>query len=282
MKFGAHSYIFTERWSNGSLPVLNWARDLGLDYFEIGVGDDVPFNPATTRQRAHELGLELVISPGGLWPMECDLSSESPAERAAGLAWHKKYIDLANEMGAVAYAGALYGHAGVVQRHPPTSEQYACIAEGLHSLAAYGQAAGVAVVIEPMSHFRTNLVNKPEQAMELVRLTRHPNLHILLDTYHMLSEVRDYGAAFRLPGERLWGMHACENDRGAPGGGIVPWGEIFQALKDIHFDGYIAMEAYNSAIPGFAWSRGMFHNVCPDPEAFIKHGLDFLRQGLSS
>lgn len=138
MKFGAHSYIFTERWSDGSLPILDWARDLDLDYFEIGVGDDVPFDPALTRRRARELGLELVISPGGLWPMNCDLSSDSATDRATGLAWHKKYIDLAHALGAVAYAGSLYGHTGVVHKHPPAAEQFARIAEGLHELAAYG------------------------------------------------------------------------------------------------------------------------------------------------
>jgi D-psicose/D-tagatose/L-ribulose 3-epimerase len=280
MKFGAHSYLFTERWSDDSLPILDQAQALGLDYVEIGVGDDVPFDPALTGRRARELGLTLAISPGGLWPLTCDLSSPSADERAAGLAWHKKYIDLACKLGAVAYAGSLYGHTGVVHKHPPTNEEFARIAEGLWALAEYGRANGVAVVIEPMSHFRTNLVNKPEQVMELVGVTGHPNLWVLLDTYHMITEVRDYGAAIRLVGERLWGLHACENDRGVPGGGVVPWNDVFEALKAIGFDGYVAMEGYNSAIPGFAWQRGMFHNVCPDVDAFIRQGLAFLKQGL--
>ena len=280
MKFGAHSYLFAERWSDDCLPVLDLACELGLDYFEIGVGDDVPFSAALTGQRARELGLQLAISPGGAWPMECDLSSESPADRAAGLAWHKKQVDFANAMGAIAYAGSLYGHTGVVHKHPPTDAEYARIAEGLYTLAEYGQAAGVAVVIEPMSHFRTNLVNKPEQAMQLIALSGHPNLWVLLDTYHMMVEVRDFGAAFRLAGDRLWGVHACENDRGVPGGGIVPWNEVFKALKETGFDGYVAMEAYNSSIPGFAWQRGMFHNVCPDARSFVRQGLQFLKNGL--
>lgn len=281
MKFGAHSYLFTDRWTDDSLPLLDLAKELGLDYFEIGVGDDVPFDPALTARRARQLGLELAISPGGLWPLECDLSAEAAGDRAAGLAWHKKYVDLANALGAVGYAGSLYGHTGVVHKHPPTVEEYARIAEGLRALAEYGQAAGVAVVIEPMSHFRTNLVNKPEQAVQLAALAAHPNLWVLLDTYHMVTEVRDYGQAIRAVGSRLWGLHACENDRGAPGGGIIPWDDVFTALKDIGFDGYVAMEGYNSSIPGFAWQRGMFHNVCPDVRSFIRQGLDFLKRGLS-
>jgi D-psicose/D-tagatose/L-ribulose 3-epimerase len=281
MRFGAHSYIFTDQWTDDSLPILDTVKNLGLQSFEIGIGDDVIFTPGLTRQKAEPLGLELVVSPGGLWPLECDLSSESADQRKAGLDWHKKQVDLAHELGATAYCGSLYGHTGVVKRHPPTREEYIRIADGLHRLADYGLAKEVAIVIEPMSHFRTNLVNKPEQALELVKMADHSNLHILLDTYHMVVEVRDFGAAIRLVGDHLWGLHACENDRGAPGGGILPWQDIFDALRTIHFDGCIAMEAYNSSIPGFAWQRGMFHNVCPDPCEFVQQGLAFLKQGLA-
>jgi D-psicose/D-tagatose/L-ribulose 3-epimerase len=280
MKFGAHSYIFTDTWTDDCLPILDQAKALGLDCFDIAVGDDVIFTPALTRRRAEQLGLDLMISPGGRWPMECDLSSDDPAERALGLEWHKKQVDLAAELSAAAYSGSIYGHTGVVKRRAPLANEYRRIADGLHRLAEYGQRKGVAVVIEPMSHFRTYLVNKPEQAVELVELAAHPNLGILLDTYHMVTEVRDYGASIRAAGKYLWGLHACENDRGAPGGGIVPWPAVFDALRDLSFDGYIVMEAYNSSIPGFAHQRTMFHNVCPDAEAFIRHGLCFLKQGM--
>ncbi len=278
MKFGAHSYIFTDRWCDGCLGILDEAAALGLDCFDIAVGDDVPFTPALTRRRAEALGLELAISPGGLWPLECDLSSDDPAERQAGLAWHKKQVDLAAELGAAAYTGSLYGHTGVVRPHPPQPDEYARIADGLHRLAEYAQGRGVFIAIEPMSHFRTHLVNRPEQALRLLELAAHPNLGVLLDTYHMVVEVRDYGAAIRAAGSRLWGLHACENDRGVPGGGLVPWGQVFQALRDIAFDGWVVMEAYNSSIPGFAWQRGMFHNACPDASAFIRRGLSFLQE----
>ncbi len=281
MRFGAHSYVFTDRWTD-SVTILDNVKELGLDCFEIGVGDDVIFSPDITGRRARELGLTLTISPGGLWPMECDLSAEDAKDRAAGLAWHKKQVDLAHTMGAIAYCGSLYGHTGIVKRHPPLPEEYARIAEGLHLLAEYGQSKSVMIILEPMSHFRTHLVNRPEQLMQLLTLADHANLGVLLDTYHMVTEVRDYAQAIHATGSRLWGIHACENDRGVPGGGIVPWADVFRALKEIHFNGYVLMETYNSAIPSFAWQRGMFHNVCPDARAYVQQGLRFLRAGLSS
>ena len=281
MKLGSHTYIFTDQWSDVSLPILDQIREFGLTCVDIAIGDDVPYTPALTRHHAEELGLELMVSPGGHWPLECDLSADDPSGRAAGLAWHKKMVDRGAETGAVAYAGCLYGHTGVVRRRRPDPDEYPRTAEGLHRLAAYGEARGVRIVLEPMSHFRTHLVNTPRQLMDLIGRADHENLGVLLDTYHLVTEIRDYGAGIRTVADRLWGMHACENDRGAPGGGLVPWDDLFRALGEVGFDGYMIMEAYNSSLGDFAFERGMFHNVCPDARAFIRDGAAFLEEKAS-
>ena len=66
-----------------------------------------------------------------------------------------------------------------------------------------------------------------------------------------------------------------------PGGGLAPWPSIFSALREIDFDGYILMEAYNSGTGDFAVRRGMFHDVCPDGEAFVQMGLRFLTESIA-
>ena len=194
-----------------------------------------------------------------------------------GLAWHQHQVDLAAEVGAVAYAGALYGHPGVVKRRRPPADEYRVTAAGLHAFAEYGAAQGVQIVLEPMSHFRTHMVNTARQLMDLIDLADHANLYALFDTYHLMTEERDYAAAIRTLAPRLWCVHPCENDRGAPGGGLVPWDMLFDALHGVGFDGPLTMEAYNSSLDDFAYQRGMFHNVCPYGEAFVRTGLAFLR-----
>ncbi|MCS6826331.1 MAG: sugar phosphate isomerase/epimerase [Caldilinea sp.] len=277
MHYGAHCYIFTDRWSDNALPILDQMKALGLDVAELSVGDDVSFTPALTRRRAEALELTLVIGPGGAWPLSADLSSDAPEERQEGLTWHCRQVDLAAELGAVAYAGALYGHPGVVKRRRPPADEYLRTAEGLHKLAEYAARRSVKIVLEPMSHFRTHVVNTAAQLMRLIELADHPNLYALFDTYHLITEERDYGAALRTLASRLWCVHACENDRGAPGGGLVPWDAVFDALYDIGFDGPLTMEAYNSSIDDFAYQRGMFHNVCPNGDEFVRRGLAFLK-----
>jgi D-psicose/D-tagatose/L-ribulose 3-epimerase len=190
-------------------------------------------------------------------------------------------VDLANSLGAVAYCGALYGHPGVVKRRRPPPDEYAYTAEALHHLAEYGEQNEVRIALEAMSHFRTHVVNKPEQIMKLITQANHPNLFVLFDTYHMITEVRDYAQAIRTVRDRLWAIHACENDRGVPGGGLVPWDAVFQTLNEIDFEGYVIFESYNSGIGDFAHKRGMFHNVCPDGAAFVREALAFVRGELT-
>jgi D-psicose/D-tagatose/L-ribulose 3-epimerase len=281
MKYGIHCYLFVERWSDNTLSVLDQSKELGLDCVEIAVGDDVNFTTDRTAVRADSLGLELIVSPGGLWPVAADISSSDPTERNFALAWHKQQVNLAEQLNAIAYCGALYGHPGTVRKEACDPDEYLRTAAGLHQLAEYASEKGVAIVLEPMSHFRTHVANTLVQTMRLIELADHRNLSLLLDTYHLVTEVTDYADEIRASADRLWGLHACENNRGVPGRGLIPWDEIFRALSEIGFDGHVLLETYNSSIPNFASSRGMFHNVCPDGTEFVNEGLQFLRDGFT-
>jgi len=56
-----------------------------------------------------------------------------------------------------------------------------------------------------------------------------------------------------------------------PGGG-----SDVAAVKTTKAD-YVAFEGYNTSIGDFGWSRGMFQNVCPDGDEFVRKGLTFVR-----
>jgi len=276
MHYAGHIFLWTEVWSDREVGLFRRARGLGLDLLEIAVGDDVRFDPALTKRAAHDAGMGIVIGPGGQWPDGADLSDDEPANRRLAFDWHRRQIDLAAAMGARAYSGALYGRPGKVLRRRPPSDEYARTAEGLHGLATHAQQAGVGLGIEPMSRFRTHLVNTPAQALRLVELAAHPHLRIAIDTYHLATEVRDLPAEIRKVGPRLMALHACENDRGVPGGGLMPWPEIFAALRGTPAE-FVEFESYNTALGDFGFQRGMFQDQCPDGDEFVREGLKFVR-----
>jgi D-psicose/D-tagatose/L-ribulose 3-epimerase len=276
MQYAAHIYLWTECWSDREVGLFDRAKALGIDLLEISVGDDVKFDPALTKQAAADAGMGTVIGPGGQWPDNADLSGDEPAHRQRAFDWHKRQIDLAVAMGASTYSGAIYGRPGVSLRRRPPADEYARTAEGLHGLAEYAQSAGIKLGIEPMSRFRTHLVNTPTQALKLVEMTGHPHLKIAIDTYHLATEVRDLPAEIRKVGPRLMALHACENDRGVPGKGLMPWADIFAAVRETLAE-FVEFESYNTSLGDFGWRRGMFQNQCPDGDEFVRRGLDFVR-----
>ena len=279
MKLGAHIYLWMEKWSDAEVGLFDRARGLGLDTIELSVGLDVKFSAALTRRAAEAAGISLLVGPGGAWPDGADLSDEDPANRRSALEFHKAIVDQTAELGGMAYAGALYGRPGKVLKRRPPAEEFARTAEGLHALAEHARKAGVKIVLEPMSRFRSHVVNTPAQGLQLVNQADHANLYILLDTYHLVTEVRDYAAAIRSVKDRIWGLHACENDRGVPGGGLVPWPSIFAELKATKAE-YVGFEGYNTGLNDFGFRRGIFQNVCPDGDAFVRQAVAFTRKYL--
>jgi D-psicose/D-tagatose/L-ribulose 3-epimerase len=281
-RFGAHIYLWVDRWSDAAARLFDRARGLGLDALEIAVGDDVPVDPAALRRRAAAAGIDVTFGPGGAWPVECDISADDPAHRKRGLDWHTRWIRAAGECGAVAYTGALYGHPGTVHRRRPPTDELPRTAANLRRMAEEAERAGIVLALEPMSRFRTHLVNTPEQIMRLIGMADHPRLRALLDTYHMVTEVRDYAAAARTLAPRLWGIHACESDRGVPGGGLVPWDALFKALVGSGFPEYLFLEVYNTGLGDFGFQRGIFRDICPDGDDFVRRGMAFLKDAISA
>ena len=100
----------------------------------------------------------------------------------------------------------------------------------LKALSKYAGDRGVVLCVEPLNRFETSFLNLAEQAIEVVDRVDHPACGILLDTFHMNIEEKSIGDAIRAAGPRLKHLHTCENDRGAPGSGHVPWNEVAAGL----------------------------------------------------
>lgn len=283
MKYGAHIFLWAAQYTTAEVgAVLARAAGLDLAFLEIAYGDDVRLEPAAVADQAASRKLELVLSPGAQWPMDCDISLADATLRRRALDWHCRAIDFAAACRAVAYTGAIYGHPGRLSPVGPTAAELDRVAAGLRELAEHAAGRRLRLVIEPMSHFRTHMVNTPAQALDVIARCGHPNLSVLLDTYHLCTEITSFAAAIEAVLPQLWGLHACENNRGIPGTGILPWAEITGTLGRRGWDGYVGLESYNSRLQdgAFARSRGMFHDVCPDGDDFVRRGKAFLEKRL--
>ncbi|MDQ3654290.1 MAG: sugar phosphate isomerase/epimerase, partial [Chloroflexota bacterium] len=102
------------------------------------------------------------------------------------------------------------------------------------------------------------------------------NVKVHLDTFHMLKEEDDIGAAIRACGSRLGYFHACGSQRGIPGRDMVPWQSTFEALRDVDYDFCITIESFNPN-QSIAPLVAIWRDFADSPEQLATEGLRFVR-----
>ncbi|MCS7040952.1 MAG: sugar phosphate isomerase/epimerase, partial [Caldilineales bacterium] len=98
-----------------------------------------------------------------------------------------------------------------------------------------------------------------------------------LDTFHMNIEEKSLGEAIRAAGPRLKHFHACENDRGAPGSGHVPWNDVAEALRAIGYEGPVVIESFTAKVKSIARAAAIWRALAPTQDDLARDGLAFLR-----
>jgi D-psicose/D-tagatose/L-ribulose 3-epimerase len=150
--------------------------------------------------------------------------------------------------------------------------------DGLGAAARRAEELGVRLAVEPLNRFETDLVNTTEQGLALCADIGSPAAGLLLDTFHMNIEEKSIGDAIRAAGDRLFHVHACENDRGTLGTAHVPWPEVFSALREIGYDGQVVIESFTPAVTTIARAVCMWRPLDATGDALATAGLAFLRQ----
>ena len=276
MRFGLNALLYTVSFSADDLDLIARVADIGYDGIELPFIDLDSLDPAPTRRALEAAGMEATgcatLVPGA------NLVSGEAAERAAGLARLKRCVDIAAEMGIEAVAGPLYAPVGFLTGSGRTDDEWQRAIDGLRAAAEYAGGAGVVLAIEPLNRFETYFLNTAADALALVEAVDHPALSVQLDTFHANIEEKDTPAAIRLLGGRLGHFHACENDRGQPGTGQVPWDDVFAALSDVGYDGWVVIETFARGIRDLCAAAFIWRDIYDSADGLARDGLAFLKQ----
>jgi D-psicose/D-tagatose/L-ribulose 3-epimerase len=151
----------------------------------------------------------------------------------------------------------------------------------LRELGQYAGDKGAVLCVEPLNRFETSFINLASQVIEVVDRVSHPACKIMLDTFHMNIEEKSLGDAIRATGPRLGHVHTCENDRGWPGSGHVPWNDVAQALKDIDYQGPVVIESFTDQVKSIARAAAIWRPLASSQDALAENGLRFLKQLLA-
>lgn len=272
MKYGINTFLWTANFGQAHLDLLPRIKEMGFDGVELGRFSfhDCPAGPIRRALEANELGVTFCTALTG----RQSLADEQAPETLAHL---KDAVHWAAEVGASIMAGPFCSAVGYLPGRRRTEDEWNRAVDGLRSITPVLEKTGVTLAIEPLNRFETFFLNTAEDARKLCDAVAHPSVGVLFDTFHANIEEKHVGDALRSVGPHLKHMHTCENDRGAPGSGHVAWREMFDALRELHYDGWLVIESFGARIPEIAAAACIWRDLAPSSEALAAEGLRFLR-----
>ena len=279
MKFGVTTYIWTVEFNLSHLSLLPRIKEGGFDGLEMPLFHPKGFPAAEIRRGVEAYGLECTVSV--VLTDGMSLISEDPEVRRKT---HNHLVDtvqVAAEAGARIIAGPVYSPVGYLTGRRRTTDEWNRAVEGYQLLADTLAANGVTLAIEPLNRFETYFLNTAADATALCDQVGHPNVGILFDTFHANIEEKDIAAGYRTVGRHLKHVHACENDRGTPGSGHVEWNAVFQALRDLHYDGWLVIEGFSFALGELSTAACLWRDIEVTPEVIAFEGVKFLRRNMA-
>lgn len=231
-----------------------WAfcQSAGFDGIELlGQGDFAFRQRLPELRRARAAG---VVMPTVCVQMRHFIGDFDRERRQDAIENMKSLLSVIAEVGgAGAITPAAYGMFS--RRLPPfepprsPADDRAVLLEGLHALGEHAAREGALVLVEPLNRYEDHMLNTLRQAAELCQAVGLPAVRVMGDLYHMNIEERSAPDAIVEAGALLRHIHLSDSNRHQPGAGHVDFAAAFRALRQIGFDGYMAIECRLDGAP---------------------------------
>ncbi|PLR82303.1 sugar phosphate isomerase/epimerase [Bacillus canaveralius] len=225
--------------------VIKRIANIGYDGIEIGAASPHAYPPTLTKERRKDVkkildhyGLELSsMLPALSGGPGHNVASPIAEERRHTIEHYKDLAELCSEWGGK----TLLYIPGWQVFGTSRKQAWEWSKEALTEIANTAKDYGVTLVVEP-TPFDSNLVDRCDDALELMEEVNQPNVKVMFDTFHALYRKEVSSDYIYQMGNNLAHMHISDNDRLAPGQGRGDFHSVIKALKDINYDGYLAME----------------------------------------
>lgn len=274
-RFGVASLIWTEDFTVKDLPLIQKAKALGFEVLDINVAHPERFPTEAVKEKVKEVGIEVVTTIG--LPTNSNLIDPNPEIRRNGIETLKKLVDINVNIGSSILGGVNYAAWGYLTGRPRTEDEWGWSVESMHEIALYAKSkSDMIIAVEPVNRFETHFLNVAQDAVNYCKDVGTGNLKVLLDSFHMIREEQNFAGAVEICGKEYLGyVHACENNRGIPGTGLVPWEELFAALRKIGYNGPLVIESFD---PSFI----ELNRLCAIWRKFAETGEELALEGLQN
>lgn len=276
MKYGVHTFLWTQTFGAANLELLPQLKEHGFDGIEIARYQFNDFPAAKIGVEAARNGLECTLCCG--LTGELSLISDDSAVRRKAFSFIQQAIQIAAELGVKTMVGPLVAPIGHFCNRSRTMDEWYRGVEGLQTLGDILNQYGIILAIEPLNRYQTYFLNTIADAVALCDAVDHPNVGILFDVFHANIEEKSIPEAIKSAERHLKHMHVCENDRGIPGTGHIPWDSLLRTLQELHYDRWVVIESFNFLDQKLAALTRTWRELAPTPEAIAYEGLMFLKQ----
>lgn len=276
MQIGIHTFVWNDGQTQHDIETaMEKTREAGYSFIEFPGLDPKAIDVDRLARRAAELNLTIAASAG--LPPDHDLTSSDSAIAKRGEAFLYQAVNVARDLGSKQLSGPIFS---AHQKFPslPTREGWLASASVVSRVAEKAKAAGVALCLEILNRYETNLLNTVQQGLAYMRDTGSDNVFLHLDTYHMNIEEADPAQAIRLAGPKVGYFHVGESNRGYLGNGNINFAPSFDALVEIGYDKVISVEAFNSQTCNdhLKMVCSIWRENWTDDMAFAKHSKAFM------
>jgi D-psicose/D-tagatose/L-ribulose 3-epimerase len=276
--FGASTWLWTSPYRSSNVELLGNIAALGFKAVELPIEDPALIDTAALRPVLADLGLKVHVC-GAFGPGR-DLTNADPAARGAGRGYISACLDIAADLDAGFLAGPMYSQVGKARQLPEDERkrEWDLAVSELRGVSHDAAERGLAIALEPINRFETDLVNTTADALRMIRDIDHPAAKVMIDTFHMTIEEADLGAAIRAAGKDLIHVQVSENHRGVTGTGLTPWNSFRDALREINYTGSIVIESFTPDNRDLAGAVCIWKRFTPTQDEFASRGLAFLQQ----
>ncbi|WP_369195362.1 sugar phosphate isomerase/epimerase family protein [Streptomyces djakartensis] len=232
-----------------------FAQEAGYDAVELRAKGDFHF--ASRLPELRQARKDGVVMPTVCVDMLHFLGAFDDDLRRDAVAQMKSQLTVIAEIGGVgAQTPASYGMFS--RRLPPfepprtEEEDREILLTGLTELGEHARREGVTLFLEPLNRYEDHMVNRLDQAADLIRATGLDSLRIGIDSYHMNIEEADPAAAILAHADLIGHAQVSDSNRFQPGAGHLDWPAWLGALHTIGYDGRLALECRLTGDPAEA------------------------------
>jgi len=274
LKIGIHQHVFTHKITKDNLDILNMISEMGFSSIDVNIRVIDIEQAKKIKERAGKLNLNIV--GGGSIPSDKMLLSDNAEDRREAIKYIKSLIEIVNTLGSTYYSGLISAPSGYFTGKGPTERELGYSASGLKEAAIYAKKYGVNLCIEPVNRYESYVINTIESALELLKNIDEPNVGLLIDTYHMNIEEKNFRDPILKAGKNIFLVHVNENDRGTPGKGHINWEEVFMALKESGYNDFVTIESFAGTGVDISRLVAIWRQLAPSPEYLAMEGFKFI------